>query len=353
MDRCQCSNPGFCNYFNKEMSLNPPNWQWCQNASPQQRLEHYLSINKGIETQMNLSMPKSQGNLNGNEIFISNEMFINDCINFANLLCKISGVVGIPRSGMIAASIIASILNVPLYSLTNNIVVKLSSYSNNGGYRMQFMKDEISKYPILIVDDTLANGNESERIRNLLIKQNFNNKNFIMSVIYANPNNAHKTDCFYKTLTFPHLLEWNIFNSTIMHNTILDFDGVLCDDIPAIIDNSHVLYSDYINKIKPIKSRLPVLFKAMGICTGRLERYRDITENWLKSHNVNYDMLSMYGGTKEERDSSIDKIIEHKSSFFIKNTEAKLFIESCDYQSRLIAKNTGKSVLCINTKKLY
>lgn len=37
MEKCQCNNPGFCNFFNNEMYTNPPNWQWCQNASPNER----------------------------------------------------------------------------------------------------------------------------------------------------------------------------------------------------------------------------------------------------------------------------------------------------------------------------
>lgn len=37
MQKCICDNPGFCNYFQIEMTLNPPNWQWCQKACSLER----------------------------------------------------------------------------------------------------------------------------------------------------------------------------------------------------------------------------------------------------------------------------------------------------------------------------
>lgn len=45
-DNCICDEPGFCPLFNKIMTDNPPNWQWCQNCSKQERLK-YLEKTKG------------------------------------------------------------------------------------------------------------------------------------------------------------------------------------------------------------------------------------------------------------------------------------------------------------------
>lgn len=40
--KCQCTSPGYCKLYNKKMEANPPNWQWCQDASHDERLSHYI-----------------------------------------------------------------------------------------------------------------------------------------------------------------------------------------------------------------------------------------------------------------------------------------------------------------------
>lgn len=46
IEKCQCSAPGFCPVFEKIMEENPPNWRWCQEASPKERLLHYQQQKK-------------------------------------------------------------------------------------------------------------------------------------------------------------------------------------------------------------------------------------------------------------------------------------------------------------------
>ena len=46
MDRCQCDKAGFCEYYNKEMTSSPPNWQWCQGATAEERIKHKRNTEK-------------------------------------------------------------------------------------------------------------------------------------------------------------------------------------------------------------------------------------------------------------------------------------------------------------------
>lgn len=48
--KCQCSQAGWCSLFNKEMTANPPNWQWCQGLTPQEREDYYDKTKKSIRT---------------------------------------------------------------------------------------------------------------------------------------------------------------------------------------------------------------------------------------------------------------------------------------------------------------
>lgn len=45
LSECQCSGPGWCKVFKKEMGVIPPNWKWCQDTSQVDR-EKYLRLSK-------------------------------------------------------------------------------------------------------------------------------------------------------------------------------------------------------------------------------------------------------------------------------------------------------------------
>ena len=46
MEKCQCPKHGFCQYYKQEMTYDPPNWQWCQSATPEEREKYKLDCEK-------------------------------------------------------------------------------------------------------------------------------------------------------------------------------------------------------------------------------------------------------------------------------------------------------------------
>jgi hypothetical protein len=43
--KCQCKQAGWCDLLLKEMTADPPNWQWCQTLTPQERKEYHDKVN--------------------------------------------------------------------------------------------------------------------------------------------------------------------------------------------------------------------------------------------------------------------------------------------------------------------
>jgi hypothetical protein len=43
--KCQCAKAGWCSLFKKEMTSDPPNWQWCCSLTEDQREKYYQSVN--------------------------------------------------------------------------------------------------------------------------------------------------------------------------------------------------------------------------------------------------------------------------------------------------------------------
>ena len=343
-DKCHCDSPGFCPLFNKVMTDNPPNWQWCQSLSEEQREKYYIENKKNCF------------DLDGSKVFVTNEMLVKDTIKLINDLPPIKAVIGCPRSGMMPASFIATALSIPLFSLSDSKLIKLSARSNDGGSRMRHHKSQIN-LPILVIDDTVFHGGEINLIKNLL-KEQIPNEKLIFACVYCLPSSKHKIDYYSKGLTYPHILEWNIFNAESVINAAIDIDGVLCEDVPIQIDDDGEKYINYITNVKPIKKNIPKTFECKALCSGRLEKYRKITEEWLNKHGVKYKELYLYDKTKHERDSNHAFNVGKFKATITNNIKANLFIESCDHQSKIIANelrmiNNRSPVLCINSKKIY
>jgi adenine/guanine phosphoribosyltransferase-like PRPP-binding protein/uncharacterized HAD superfamily protein len=273
-----------------------------------------------------------------------------DCIN--NLIPKIANanikcIVGVPRSGMVVASICAVLLNKPLYTLSScgNTLIKCSSSTSSGGKRMKSHSEVQGK--ILFIDDTCYTGKEIRRVR----KKYPNNK---YACLYCTPESKKFVDFYGLELARPHYLEWHFFNSYFTETAMFDLDGIFCPDVPDDICEDEKLYVDFISTVEPIDFRIPRSNMCMSIVTARLEKYRAITETWLKNNNIRYNQLYMYPFDKSFRDASfIKNVSKYKGDIFLKS-RAKIFIESDDLLAKKISVYTqGKTVVCPNSGEIY
>lgn len=340
MEECQCPKHGFCKYYNQEMTYDPPNWQWCQSASEQDRIKYKQQCKKKqtkkeIEEEIFLSGE-----------YITNSQFIKDCRDL--LLPKIAklnlkGVVGIPRSGMFPASMIAMWLNLPMYYLdTSGSPQPLSAASRFGGTRMSEYKGSNGSF--LIVDDTIYSGKAMKNFMPCILEDMYT------CCVYLRPESEFKPDFYAIELKAPHLLEWNLFNCTYIKHTLLDFDGILSPDVPVDTCRDEELYKDYIKNVEPFYHRISK-FKCKGIVTARLEKYRGITEEWLHRHGIEYGSLTMMpDNMEEERNKNhVEVSSTYKAKYFCES-DAKFFIESDISEAIRIRKKSGKLVICPEEK---
>lgn len=336
MEKCHCNSPGFCTFYQKEMEADPPNWQWCQDASPEQRIKH----KKDCEKKRIRQIFKNQ-----NKRYVTIAGMVEDCKK--HLLPKLSemnikGVAGIPRSGILPASICALFLNVPLYTIEETgCLKKIGSVSPDGGRRMKYY-DGKEDGKIVILDDTVFSGEAMNTVLSTLTRDDV-----IFGAVYVHPNSLSKVDVYGVPFSEPYFLEWCLFNSKYMRNSYLDFDGILCPNVPHEIAIDEEQYVDYITNVEPNYDRLPKLFKCKGIITARLEKYRDITEEWLKSHEVNYGKLIMFPTERqEERDKDHLKVIGKFKGETFRDSDGKIFIESEIREASLIKRISKKIVIC-------
>lgn len=262
-------------------------------------------------------------------------------------------VIGIPRSGIIVASIIAEFLNVPLIDLDSFVF----GASPTGGRRLRYRTDSgREKKRALVVDDTLWAGNAIRLARKKLepMKDKYE---FIYLVAYhegrCDDIDIALEDVRRFTNGFKQIVlyEWNILqhHADVMGKFLFDMDGVFCLDPPDERDKK--AYQNYIRDATPLFLPTATIGE---IVTFRLEANRGITEEWLAGHGIKYNALTMFPASSwEERFRSGISPARFKSDIYNQRPLAKLFIESSDGQAREIHRLTRKPVYCVESNKMY
>ena len=264
----------------------------------------------------------------------------------------ITAIAGVARSGLAVATMLAMYLHLPMFTIRQTMG---DIQETGNGWRLGGSKHiDPQKSKVLIVDDTVMTGNSQRAIEHLL-KKNF--KDYITAAIYVNPNATKKPDIWVHDLPWPHLLEWNLFNSILSPNMAIDFDGILCQNCSKEQDDDGEKYLNFIRNASPLylprKNIIPL------IITARVEKYREETMKWLERHNVKVNKLIMHPA-KTTREREMDDVVMYKSTNYNRwaathkaSPPPSLFIESEDWQARGIAKITRKIVVCPSSAKVY
>jgi uncharacterized HAD superfamily protein len=245
----------------------------------------------------------------------------------------------------LARDTLALIGNLPLYQLANGKAEPIASGSRGS---------EPAAGKLLVVDDTVYRGSAIVQARATL-------KDALFAAVYVRPEAAGVVDFHAELLPSPHLCEWNLFNNGTVAgqaaNPIFgaglatDFDGILCEEpqVPDADDGPGLeRYRQWLINARP-GSLLPRKHPIPLIVTGRLERFRAETEEWLKRHRVKWDKLVMHPADKASERKNVG---EWKGRIFAES-RCGFFVESDPRQAPTIAEVSGKPVICPVQEKVY
>jgi len=241
-------------------------------------------------------------------------------------------IVGIPRSGMVPAVIMAQLLHLPYTDIHSFVAGHM--YGDEQHARVI---DRQHYKNILIVDDSVASGNAITKAK-ALVKHLDSLFSIRFCAVYVVPVKVKMVDIYFETLALPQVFQWNVFHHSVLEKTCFDIDGVLCEDPSLEQDDDGPLYKDFLQNAPPLY--IPGC-KIGTIVTSRKEKYRKETEQWLHKHNIKYHQLVMFNpGKKNDDNPAALKASVYKSMHYF------LFIESSYYQATKINQLTGKPVLC-------
>ncbi|MCH6257884.1 hypothetical protein MLD52_15100 [Puniceicoccaceae bacterium K14] len=266
----------------------------------------------------------------------------------AKLPNDIDLVVGIPRSGLLAANMLSTFLNKPLSDLAgfnaNVKVWKSQRMSLGGGVEYP---NEARK--VLLVDDSIHSGISLEMAKESL-KLEDRDVEILTFVPIATESVLDRVDYYGKVINVPRLFEWNIMNHPIMEWSCVDIDGVLCDD-PSPEDNDDG--EKYMNFILNAPPKFIPKFEIGCLVTSRLEKYRDATVEWMNKHGIKFRDLRMIDVDTAEERRRLKLHIPHKAKMYDELSDFRLFYESESWQASEIHRLTKRPVFCVDSWTLH
>lgn len=257
-------------------------------------------------------------------------------------------VVGVPRSGLLVANLIALYRNLPLADLQGLLQGALLAT----GPRCSNPLDEEGlsnrSLTILVVDDCVSTGSAMREVIEQVAPLR-EQHTVLLGAAYYDPRADVALDLSYEPLHMPYVFEWNLMHSWVIEHGCVDMDGVLCRDPLPHEDDDGPAYEQFIREAEP--HLLPTKTIAR-IVTSRLETYRAPTEAWLQRHGVQYEELVMMDySSAAERDAARRNGM-YKAEVYRSDKRFQLFVESEGEQARQIARWSGKPVFCVETMQM-
>lgn len=259
-------------------------------------------------------------------------------------------VIGIPRSGMLPASILATFLNKPLGTLDSLIAGKVltQGHTRRVDSHTNDSNEIRSNDVLLVLDDSIASGGSMIAAKKLVESLNLTNK-IIFCAIYGSSSVNNIVDFTLESVRHPRVFEWNVMHHPYLKDCCVDIDGVLCRDPKNNENDDGERYLKFMRDVVP---RVVPKHKIGHLVTNRLEKYRQVTEEWLARNNFQYGQLHMLNMPSAESRRELGDYHSHKTAVY-KKTGACLFIESDPRQAILIANNSGKYVLSIDDSNMH
>lgn len=261
--------------------------------------------------------------------YITSPQLVADALSLAqsipwSVVKCLRGVVGIPRSGLIPAAVIAQAWNLPMLSLSGELM---------HGHRVV----RSGGTDLLLVDDSIYRGRAMSLAEQSVSRWHVG-KTYRAAVYTC--SDSIQPDFFCRAVNGRRYFEWNLLGHPDLGKFGFDMDGVLCED-PTVPDDGGERYGCHIASLRPLS--LPVV-EVGAIITMRLEKWRAVTEAWLRRHDVKYRELVMCSAATVELRRKMDYGQWKGEQALARGLE--VFVESCKRQAAQIHRTSGLPCIC-------
>lgn len=274
---------------------------------------------------------------------------LNDTIitNLHRLPRDIDLVVGVPRSGLLAANLLSLVSNIPLTDLDSFLQGRVYS-SGTTKRTAQLDRDLADMRRILVLDDSISSGAAMREARERIAAAGLQ-ADILFAAVYGIRASHPEVDFVFEQVKLPRIFQWNFMHHIVLEQACVDIDGVLCLDPTDQENDDGDAYRRFLDKAVPLHTTS----RRIGwLVTSRLEKYRDLTEAWLKRQGIEYGELVMLDLPSKKERQRLGAHGSFKAEFYRKS-DSTLFIESEERQAETIARLSGKPVLCVETHQIH
>lgn len=256
-------------------------------------------------------------------------------------------VVGVPRSGLLAANLLSLAANIPMTDLDGFLAGRVfsSGFTKRGAHVRRSLAD---MRKILVIDDSINMGAAMRDARARINGTTGTAAQLIFAAVYGSRKIHREVDLVFETVPQPRMFEWNFMHHILLERSCVDIDGVLCIDPSPEENDDGPAYERFLRTARPLQKPS----RRIGcLVTSRLEKYRALTQHWLARNGIQYGRLIMLDLPSKEERQRRSAHAGFKADFY-RRSDAVLFIESEYDQAIKIATASEKPVLCTETQEM-
>lgn len=258
---------------------------------------------------------------------------------------EIDLVVGIPRSGLLAANMLGLVANLPMTDLDSFIEGRVYSFGatkNTASFRSA---SDVRR--VLVLDDSINTGGAMREAKAKLMACE-SRAEFVFAAVYGLRDSVEGVDFIFEVVEQPRLFQWNFMHHGLLSKACIDIDGVLCLDPTDTENDDGPAYEAFLRNARALHK--PTRFIAY-LVTSRLEKYRSLTETWLRTNSIDYGKLIMLDLPSAAERRRRGTHARFKAAFY-RQCNAEIFVESNLRQANEIARISNKPVLCTETHQM-
>ena len=273
---------------------------------------------------------------------------LDQCIarNLWRIPSDVDLIVGIPRSGLMAANMLALHLNLPLTSLDLLVEGRVLA----AGQRLSPSANVIkSARKIVVLDDSILTGRELRQAQRLIESAGLSSK-VLYATVYATEESVDKVDINFEICPPPRVFAWNLMHRQDLAEACVDIDGVLCVDPTEDQNDDGPEYEMLLGKCATVVSSNMRGRRLSHLPAGTLQTSNGelVAAAW---HQI--PRAGDVGSSEQRKRIASNGHGEFKSSVYRTRAWASWFIESSAAQADTISARTLKPVICIETQRVH
>jgi orotate phosphoribosyltransferase len=250
---------------------------------------------------------------------------------------NIDVIVGVPRSGLLVANLLALHMNLPMTDVDGLIEGRLIG----AGPRLNASRSTLldsDALQVLIVDDSVWSGNQMRKIRERIVAARLRHMIFY-GAVYVTPNATDLVDYYHEKVALPRAFEWNVLHHPSLAASGMAVEGVLWPAELEQLDSAEALH-----ELRPVFAPTQ---RIGWLVATQPEHLRMPIQEWLDRHRIFYGELVLVDPTECDEGS----IVRAKARLY-QRSNAWIFIEGTIEHAAVLAQTARRPVYCAGTRRM-